>query len=66
MGVPKSYSSADKTSPHSPLIWRKPELKRKTNMTPQVREIEQTPIAAPSTAAVKAAFNVLQETKPVV
>ena len=35
-------------------------------MTPQVREIEQTPIAAPSTAAVKAAFNVLQETKPVV
>ncbi|MEL6858546.1 MAG: hypothetical protein AAFO74_09185 [Pseudomonadota bacterium] len=35
-------------------------------MTPQVREIEQTPIAAPSTAAVKAALNVLQETKAVV
>ena len=35
-------------------------------MTPQVREIEQTPIAAPSTPAVKVALNVLQETKPVV
>lgn len=35
-------------------------------MTPQVREIEQTPIAAPSTPPVKAALNLLQETKPVV
>jgi hypothetical protein len=59
--VPKSYSSAADTNPLNPRrLGKLPDLKRKNTMTPQVREIEQTPIAAPSTPAQATPVNEAQ------
>jgi len=43
-----------------------PELKKEKTMTPQVREIEQTPIAVPSTTPMTAPVNALKIAKRVI